>query len=73
MRGNYSSNLAFFYTSCNTSLLDPLTVRPIDIARYIAWLGQKGIVAAKSMQPYLSAINGLMLDHEHAQSPSASL
>ena len=35
----------------------------IDIARYIAWLGQRGVVAAKSMQPYLSAINRLLLDH----------
>ncbi len=35
-RGNYSSNLSSFYTFCDTSLLDPLAVEPIDIARYVA-------------------------------------
>ena len=62
-RGNYSSNLASFYTFCDTSLLDPLAVGPIDIARYVAWLGQRGTVAAESLQPYLSAINRLLLDN----------
>ncbi len=36
---------------------------PIDIARYVAWLGQRGSVAAESLQPYLSAINKLLMDH----------
>ena len=36
---------------------------PIDIARYIARLGQKGTVATKSRQSYLFAISKLMLDH----------
>ena len=36
---------------------------PIDIARYVAWLGQRGSVAAESLQPYLSAINRLLMDH----------
>ena len=35
-RGNYNYNLASFYTFCETSLLDPLAVGPIDIAHYIA-------------------------------------
>ncbi len=55
--------MASFYTFCDISLLDPLAVGPIDIAGYIVWLRQKGIVAAESMQPYLSAINKLLLDH----------
>jgi hypothetical protein len=62
-RGNYSSNLSSFYTFCDTSLLDPLAVGLIDIARYVAWLRQRGNVAAKSLQPYLSAINRLPMDH----------
>jgi hypothetical protein len=62
-RGNYNSNLSSFYTFCDTSLLDPLAVGPIDIARYVAWLGQRGTVAAKSVQPYLYAIDRLLLDH----------
>ncbi len=36
---------------------------PFDITRYIAWLGQRGTVNAESLQPYLSAINKLLLDH----------
>ncbi len=35
----------------------------MDIARYIAWLGEGGTVAATSMQPYLSAINKFLQDH----------
>jgi len=60
---NYSSNLAGFFRFCEESLLDPLSVGPIDIARYIAWMGQRGTVAAGSLQPYLSAINRLLQDH----------
>jgi len=62
-RENYNSNLASFYTFCDTSYLDPLAVGPIDIARYIAWLGQRVNVAAESLQPFLSVINKLLLDH----------
>ena len=35
----------------------------IDIARYLAWIGDQSTVAADSLQPYLSAINKLLLDH----------
>jgi hypothetical protein len=35
----------------------------IDVARYVAWLGQRGTVAAESLQPYISTINILLLDH----------
>jgi len=37
---NYGSNLASSYKFCDSFLLSPLTVSPIDIARYITWLGQ---------------------------------
>ena len=60
---NYSSNLKSFFEFCNVSLLEPQGVTPIDIARYIVWLGQRGTVAAASLQPYLSAINKYLLDH----------
>eukprot|EP00873_Tetraselmis_striata_P012177 jgi/Tetstr1/432441/TSEL_021817.t1 len=33
------------------------------VARYIAWQGLRGTVKAASLQPYLSAINGLYRDH----------
>ncbi len=60
---NYSSNLKSFFEFCTVSLLEPQGVTPIDIARYIVWLGQRGTVASTSLQPYLSAINKYLLDH----------
>jgi hypothetical protein len=60
---NYGSNLSSFYKFCDYFLLNPLAVSPVDIARHIAWLGQRGTVAADILQPYLSAINKLLLDH----------
>ena len=35
----------------------------MDIARYVAWFGQRGIVAATSLTPYLSAIISFLQDH----------
>ncbi len=35
----------------------------MDIARYLAWLGEIGTIAADSLQPYLSAINKFLQDH----------
>ncbi len=37
-----TSNLKTFFEFCDTSLIDPQRVSPIDIARYIAWLGKRG-------------------------------
>jgi len=44
-------------------LINPLEATPVDIARYLAWLGQRGTIAADSLQPYLSAINRYLQDH----------
>jgi hypothetical protein len=60
---HYSSNLAGFFKFCNLFLIDPLQVTPVDIARYIAWLGQRGMVAATSLTPYLSAISKFLQDN----------
>ena len=35
----------------------------MHIARYVAWLGRLGSVAASSLQPYMSAINRFLQDH----------
>ncbi len=35
----------------------------IDIARYVAWIGEQDTVAADSFQHYLSVINKFLLDH----------
>ena len=44
----------------------PLEVTPVEIARYIACLGERGTVAAGILQPYLSAINRFLSDHARA-------
>ena len=60
---HYSSNLTGFFKFCTEHSLEPLEVTPVDIARYIAWLGLRGTVSATSLTPYLSAINRFLQDH----------
>jgi hypothetical protein len=60
---NYGSNMTSFFTYCEENAIPYLEVTTIDIARYIAWMGERGTVAADSLQPYLSAINKFLLDH----------
>jgi hypothetical protein len=33
------------------------------MARYIAWIGERGTITATSLQPYLPAVNGFFKDH----------
>ena len=54
---NYTSNLKTFFEFCDTSLIDPTRASPIDIARYIAWLGKRGTIAVASVQPYIFSIH----------------
>ena len=60
---NYGSNFASFYKFCDSFLVNPLAVSSVDIARYVAWLGQRRTMAGGSLKPYLSAINRLLMDH----------
>ena len=60
---NYTSNLETVSAFYDTSLMDPRQASPVDIARYITWLGKRGTVAAASLQPYLSSINKYLQDH----------
>ena len=60
---NYESNLRSFISFCEVFLINPLEATPVDIARYLAWLGQRGTIAADSLHPYLSAINRYLQDH----------
>ena len=52
-----------FFEFCELNTIAPLDVSSVDIARYIALLGERGTVPATSMQPYLSAINKFLQDH----------
>jgi hypothetical protein len=60
---NYGANLTGFFEFCELHAIAPLDVSPVDIARCIAWLEERGTVATTSMQPYLSAINKFLQDH----------
>jgi hypothetical protein len=43
--------------------LPPLAATAATMARYIAWIGERGTIKATSMQPYLSLVNGFFKDH----------
>ena len=52
-----------FFNFCEENAIPYLDVTNIDIAHYIAWMGDQGSVAPDSLQPYLSSINKFLLDH----------
>ncbi len=49
---NYSSKISSFFKFCDASLIAPLDVSPIDITRYVTWIGRRRTVAAANIQPY---------------------
>ena len=53
----YGSHWRKFELFCAEADLDPMTCTEFDIACYIGWIGDGGQIMAKTMQPYLSAIN----------------
>ena len=59
----YASTLTSFMTFCHEQNVSPLEVTPVHVARYVAWLGRQGTVAAGSLHPYISAINRFLQDH----------
>eukprot|EP00873_Tetraselmis_striata_P025961 jgi/Tetstr1/446225/TSEL_033769.t1 len=52
--GKLSQFAEFCHDSENISLLEATTA---TVVRYAAWIGERGHIGAKSLQPYLSAIN----------------
>jgi site-specific recombinase XerD len=52
-----------YFQFCEEQGLPPLAATAAAMARYIAWIGERGTVKATSMQPYLSAVNGFFKDH----------
>eukprot|EP00873_Tetraselmis_striata_P039062 jgi/Tetstr1/459326/TSEL_004721.t1 len=52
--GRLSQFAEFYHDSENIS---PLEATTATVVRYVAWIGERGHIAAKSLQPYLSAIN----------------
>ncbi len=60
---NYGSNMRSYFRFCDAFNVEPLTSTPVDVARYLAWLGEMGTIVADNLQPYLSAINRYLQDH----------
>eukprot|EP00873_Tetraselmis_striata_P028151 jgi/Tetstr1/448415/TSEL_035685.t1 len=55
---SYAGRLSQFAEFChNSQNISPLEATTATVVRYVAWIGERGHIAAKSLQPYLSAIN----------------
>eukprot|EP00873_Tetraselmis_striata_P026641 jgi/Tetstr1/446905/TSEL_034363.t1 len=55
---SYAGRLSQFAECCHDSEnISPLEATTATVVRYVAWIGERGHIAAKSLQPYLSAIN----------------
>eukprot|EP00873_Tetraselmis_striata_P018728 jgi/Tetstr1/438992/TSEL_027484.t1 len=55
---SYTGRLSQFAEFCHDSEnISPLEATTAAVVRYVAWIGERGHIAAKSLQPYLSAIN----------------
>eukprot|EP00873_Tetraselmis_striata_P012246 jgi/Tetstr1/432510/TSEL_021884.t1 len=55
---SYAGRLSQFAEFCHDSEnISPMEATTATVVRYVAWIGERGHIAAKSLQPYLSAIN----------------
>jgi hypothetical protein len=52
-----------YFMFCEEQGLPPLAAKAATMARYIAWIGERGTIKATRMQPYLPALNGFFKDH----------
>jgi hypothetical protein len=61
---NYSNALRQLVAFCTEENIAPLQATPATMIRYTAWLALLGTVAASSLQPYFSAVNKYIRDHQ---------
>eukprot|EP00873_Tetraselmis_striata_P025180 jgi/Tetstr1/445444/TSEL_033223.t1 len=55
---SYAGRLSQFAEFCHDSEnISPLEATTATVVRYDAWIGDRGHIGAKSLQPYMSAIN----------------
>jgi hypothetical protein len=59
----YGRHWQAFVDYCSSEALDSLPATSRTVLFYLGHLAEKGTVAASSLQPYLSAINGAHRDH----------
>eukprot|EP00873_Tetraselmis_striata_P029996 jgi/Tetstr1/450260/TSEL_037296.t1 len=66
---SYAGRLSQFAEFCHDSEnISPLETTNATVVRYVAWIGERGHIGAKSPQPYMSAINTI---HLHDLDPIA--
>eukprot|EP00873_Tetraselmis_striata_P001257 jgi/Tetstr1/421521/TSEL_012468.t1 len=55
---SYAGILSQFAEFCHDSEnISPLEATTATVVRYVVWIGERGHIGAKSLQPYMSAIN----------------
>eukprot|EP00873_Tetraselmis_striata_P037561 jgi/Tetstr1/457825/TSEL_044370.t1 len=55
---SYAGRLSQFAEFCHDSEnISPLEATTATVVRYVAWIGERGHIEAKSLQPYMYAIN----------------
>eukprot|EP00873_Tetraselmis_striata_P002610 jgi/Tetstr1/422874/TSEL_013665.t1 len=55
---SYAGRLSQFAEFCHDSEnISPLEATTATVVRYVAWVGERRLIGAKSLQPYLCAIN----------------
>eukprot|EP00873_Tetraselmis_striata_P007257 jgi/Tetstr1/427521/TSEL_017647.t1 len=55
---SYAGRVSQFAEFCHDSEnISPLEATIATVVRYVAWVGERGHIGAKSLQPYLSAID----------------
>eukprot|EP00873_Tetraselmis_striata_P013984 jgi/Tetstr1/434248/TSEL_023355.t1 len=55
---SYAGKLSQFAEFCHDSEnISPLEATTATVVWYVAWIGERGLIGAKSLPPYLSAIN----------------
>jgi hypothetical protein len=52
-----------YFMFCEEQGLPPLAATAATMARYIAWIGERGTIKGTSLHPYLFAVNGFFKDH----------
>eukprot|EP00873_Tetraselmis_striata_P037227 jgi/Tetstr1/457491/TSEL_044073.t1 len=62
---SYAGRLSQFAEFCHDSEnISPLEATTATVVRYVAWIGERGHIGAKSLQPYLPAINTFFELHD---------
>jgi hypothetical protein len=59
----YGTAIKPHFEFCEEHGLPPLAATRATMARYIAWIGERGTMKATSIQPYISRIKGFLRDH----------